>query len=137
MIPYRKAVYTNCGLKMDNIRYKVVKSVLPSTDRKEKDFRVRLAVDSMLLFTEVGYRFAGFMTAFMMAMSAFMIVFSIVVYATANPVEGWTTTILFLSVAFFGLFGILTIIIKYLNLLVDLVFKKKHYNFQSIEKLTK
>ena len=66
MIPYRKAVYTNCGLKMDNIRYKVVKSVLPSTDRKEKDFRVRLAVDSMLLFTEVGYRFAGFMTAFMM-----------------------------------------------------------------------
>lgn len=137
MIPYRKAVYTNCGLKMDNIRYKVVKSVLPSTDRKEKDFRVRLAVDSMLLFTEVGYRFAGFMTAFMMAMSAFMIVFSIVVYATANPVEGWTTTILFLSVAFLGLFGILTIIIKYLNLLVDLVFKKKHYNFQSIEKLTK
>ena len=52
-----------------------------------------------------------------------------------HPVEGWTTTILFLSVAFFGLFGILTIIIKYLQLLMDLVFKRKHYSFESVEKL--
>lgn len=37
---------------------------------------------------------------------------------------------------FFGLFGVLTIIIKYLQLLVDLVFKRKHYSFESIEKLT-
>ena len=42
-----------------------------------------------------------------------------------------------LSVAFFALFGILTVIIKYLQLLVDLVFKRKQYNFESIEKLTK
>ena len=61
----------------------------------------------------------------------------IVIFAMTNPVVGWTTTILFLSVAFFGLFGILTIIIKYLQLLVNLVFKRKHYSFEGIEKLTK
>ena len=77
------------------------------------------------------------MTVFMMVVSVFMVLYSVVVYLTANPVVGWTTTILFLSVAFFGLFGILTIIIKYLQLLVDLVFKRKQYSFENIEKLTK
>lgn len=74
---------------------------------------------------------------FMMLMTVFMIIYSVVVYLTSNPVAGWTTTILFLSVTFFGLFGILTIIIKYLQILVDLVFKRKRYSFESIEKLTK
>ena len=136
-IPYRKAVYANCGLKTDNIKYQVVNQVALSTDKKEKNFRSNLAVDSLILFTEMGYSFAKAMTILMMCMSVFMIVYSVVIYATANPVAGWTTTILFLSVAFFGLFGILTIVIKYLQLLVDLVFKRKQYSFESIEKLTK
>lgn len=136
-IPYRKAVYANCGLKMDNIKYKAVHNVPMSRDKKEQTFRTGLAVDSLILFTEMGYRFSRMMTALMIFVSLFMIVYSIVVYTTANPVAGWTTTILFLSVAFFGLFGILTIIIKYLQLLVNLVFKRKQYSFESIEKLTK
>ena len=136
-IPYRKAVYANCGLKTDNIRYRVVDQISRTTDKKERTFRSHLAVDSLILFTEMGYSFAKLMTILMMCMSIFMIAYSIIIYATSNPVAGWTTTILFLSVGFFGLFGILTIVIKYLQLLVDLVFKRKQYSFESIEKLTK
>lgn len=135
-IPYRKAAYANCGLKTANIKYGVIKESNAISDRKEKLFKTALAVDSLILFTEVGYSFSKLMTALMMLMSVFMIAYSVIIYATANPVEGWTTTILFLSVTFFGLFGILTIIIKYLQLLVDLVFKRKQYSFESIEKIT-
>ena len=92
---------------------------------------------SLIMFTGMGYRFSKAMTILMMAVSLFMVVYSVVIYLTSNPIEGWTTTILFLSVAFFGLFGILTVIIKYLQLIIDLVFKRKHYSFESIEKLTK
>lgn len=136
-VPYRKAVYANCGLKTDNIRYAVKGTGAKTNDKKENKYRSGLAVDSLILFTEMGYSFAKMMTAIMMLMSVFMIIYSIVIYTTAHPVAGWTTTILFLSVAFFGLFGILTIIIKYLQLLVDLVIKTKQYSFESIEKLTK
>lgn len=136
-IPYRKAVYANCGLKIDNIKYDVKPINYNENDRKEMNYRSGLAVDSLILFTGMGYSFSRMMTIVMMLVSIFMVVYSIVIYAAANPVAGWTTTILFLSVAFLGLFGILTIVIKYLQLLVDLVFKKKHYNFESIEKLTK
>lgn len=135
--PYRKALYANCGLKTDCIRYEVTGEWSKARDRKEQRYRMDLAADALILFTEVGYRFSMTMTVVMMLMSIFMTVYSLVTYFVIHPVEGWTTTILFLSVAFFGLFGILTIIVKYLQLLVDMVFKRKHYSFESIEKLTK
>ncbi len=138
-VPYRKAVYASCGLKTSLIVYKSIAETkdIEKTDKKEKKYKTHLAVDSLILFTDVGYRFSIAMTELMMFMSIFMIGYSIITYLIAHPVAGWTTTILFLSVVFFGLFGILTVIIKYLQLLVELVFRRKHYTFESIQKLTK
>lgn len=134
---YRKALYANCGLKTDNIRYPLIAKNRSRTDKKEKSYRSGLALDSLLLFTKVGYRFSMVMTFLMMFMSLLVVAYAVITYAMANPVAGWTTTILFLSFCFFGLFGILTIIIKYLQLILQLVFKRKQYSFESIEKLTK
>ena len=133
---YRKVIYSNSGLKTDNITYTIKKSV-NIIESKEKGYRSGLAVDSLIMFTDIGYKVSFLLTVLMMFVSVFMIVYSISVYFSGSPTEGWTTTILFLSFAFFGLFAILTIVIKYLQLLIDLVFKRKRYNFESIEKLTK
>lgn len=137
-VPYRKAVYANCGLKTENIRYAVCGACGETgKDRSEQRYRSGLAMDTLILFTEFGYRLSMSMTALMMMVTVFMAVYALVIYILSKPVEGWTTTILFLSFAFFGLFGILTIIVKYLQILVNLVFKRKRYSFESIEKLTK
>ncbi len=136
-VPYRKAIYASQGLKTDVVTYKLNDAGKLKKDKQERGYRFGLAVDSLILFTELGYRFSMAMTVFMMCLSAFMTAYSIVIFTTTNPVAGWTTTILFLSLAFFGLFGILTIVIKYLQLLVNLVLKRKHYSYEGIEKLTK
>ena len=106
-------------------------------DKREEKYRRDLAVDSLILFTEIGYRFSITMTIVMMLVAVLVAAYSVVIYLLSTPVAGWTTTIFFMAFAFFGLFGILTIIIKYLQILVDLVFKRKKYSFESIEKLTK
>lgn len=136
-IIYRKALYANCGLKTYNMKYTVKCGDDMRSDKRERNYRSGLAVDSLLLFTEVGYRFSMIMTMLMMVMSLFVLAYTVIAYFTIHPVAGWTTTILFLSVCFFGLFGILTVIVKYLQLIVDVAFKRKHYSFESIEKLTK
>lgn len=134
-IPYRKAVYANCGLKTLNLKYQVTEKTGNIQDKTENKYRMDLAVDTMILFTEFGYRFSVSMTVIMMCIAVLVAVYSAVIYIFSTPVAGWTTTIFFMSFAFFGLFGILTIIIKYLQILVNLVFKRKHYSFESIEKL--
>lgn len=136
-IPYRKAIYAGSGLKTDNLKYEVKTVRQDKADPRENRYRASLAVDTLILFTELGYRFSFWMTSAMMLISVFMIFYTLIVYFIGHPIEGWTTTVMFLSVAFLGLFGILTIIVKYLQIIVDMVFKRKHYNYESIEKLTK
>ena len=136
-IPYRKAIYAGSGLKTANLKYDAKTDGRNNVDSKEKRYRSSLAVDILILFTDFGYSFSFWMTSAMMLISVCMIIYTVIVYAIGHPIEGWTTTVLFLSVAFLGLFGILTIIVKYLQIIVDMVFKRKHYNFESIEKLTK
>lgn len=138
-IPYRKAVYANCGLKYESCYYHITgKTDIQAYERKnEKKERKGVAVDSLILFTDVAYKFSIFLTAAMMMVAVFAAVYALFIFMTGSPIEGWTTTILFLAFAFFGLFGILTIVIKYLSILVKLIFTKKEYTFESIERLTK
>lgn len=139
-VPYRKAVYANCGLKTDIMTYQPAQKehmFENKGNKKETKYRRRLAVDTLILFTEVGYRFSIVMTCMMILATLLMGIYSSVTYIVSVPKEGWTTTILFLSFAFFGLFAILTVIIKYLQIIVDLVFKRKRYSFEGIEKMTK
>ncbi len=134
-VPYRKAVYANCGLKTMNVKYPAMGGGQGKEDKAERKYRTELAVNSMILFTQLGYRFSVTMTVIMMLVAVFVAAYSAFVYLFSTPVAGWTTTIFFMSFAFFGLFGILTIIIQYLQILVDLVFRRKKYSFESIEKL--
>ena len=75
--------------------------------------------------------------SFMLALALAELVYTLVIFATGHPVAGWTTTMFVITVGFAGLFAVLTIIIKYLSLLVDLVFKKQNYLIESIEKIQK
>lgn len=136
-VPYRKAAYANCGLKTCNLRYPPRPASGRTGERTEERYRRRLAVDALIVFTEVGYRFSVTMTALMMLVAVLVAVYSVIIYLTSTPVAGWTTTILFLAFAFFGLFGILTIVVKYLQIIVNMLFKRKQYSFESIEKLSK
>ena len=136
-IPYRKAIYAGCGLKSANLKYDVVCTDSNQKDSKENRYRASLAVDTLILFTEVGYRFSFWMTSLMIFISVFMLVYTLVVFFIGHPIAGWTTTVLFMSVAFLGVFGIMTVIVKYLQIMVDMIFRRKNYIFESIEKLTK
>jgi hypothetical protein len=74
----------------------------------------------------------------MMLVAIFIALYAFYFYfIVGNTVAGWTTTILFLALSFFGLFAILTMMIKYLSILLGLVFKRQKYVIESIEKYNK
>ncbi len=101
-VPYRKAVYANCGLKTANIRYEAADTQNTKEDRAERKYRTDLAVNSIILFTELGYRFAVTMTVLMMAVAVLVALYSAVVYLFSTPVAGWTTTIFLCRLPFLG-----------------------------------
>lgn len=136
-IPYRKAVYANCGLKCKNLAYEAKKDVEKIYSGNQKKYREELAVESLILHTNVAYKVSSVLTCAMMAVTLFALIYTVVVFLTGNPVAGWTTMMLILSFGFLGMFAILSIIIRYLTIILDLNFKKQQIVFESIEKISK
>ena len=134
-IPYRKALYANCGLKIYNLNYKPKKKIKRKFNKQAKRNRKDIAINSLILFTNIGYKFSIIMSLIMIIATIFVTFYTIAIFISGNPVQGWTTTMLFLSFAFFGLFTIMTIIIKYLDILLELIFKKNNYIIEGIYKL--
>ena len=99
-VPYRKAVYANCGLHSDVIKYEPLKNIDVKRSKQEIAYRERLAIDAMLLFTDFGYRLTISLTKAMMCLTALAGIYAILTYLMGSPAEGWTTTMGFLSFAF-------------------------------------
>lgn len=130
-IPFRKAAYANSGLDFWAISYTPVAKV----PRKHRPDNMGIAVNSLVLFTDIAYRITVGLSLLMLCLSAGIAAYALVYKFFENPVEGWATTVIFLSLGFSGLFVILAMVLKYLQLLVRLNFKKKEFLFESIQKL--
>lgn len=132
---FRKALYANCGLQEYNLYYDGNKSKTQGTVFSEE--RVSTAIDAMLLFTKIGYKISIGLTIFMSVFSMLVLIYTITVYSMGQTIAGWTPIMLFMSFSFLGLFIVITIIIKYMDLLINLNFKKRDYIIESMEKITK
>jgi polyisoprenyl-phosphate glycosyltransferase len=134
-IPYRKAIYANSGLKMDTLVFEPTKS----GRKKKPDFQDRYdtAFDALILFTNLAYKITLTLTLVMMAVTLGGVIYTIVIYVLGIPVAGYTTTMLVITAGFFGVFGVLAVMIKYLSVLVRLVFNKQKYIIESVERVSK
>ena len=99
--------------------------------------RFRLALDSLALYTDAGFRASMGITLCMLVLALAELLYTLVIFFTGHPVAGWTTTMFVITVGFAGLFAVLTIVVKYLSLLLDLTFQQQKYLVESIEKLQK
>ena len=129
-LPYRKAAYAASGLKMTDLTF------AGRLDEKTPG-RFNLAVDSLALSPDAGFKASMGVTRCMLARALAELLYTLIVFFTGKPVAGWTTTMFVLTLGFAGLFAVLTIVVKYLSLLLELTFKKQKYLVESIEKLQK
>lgn len=132
-MPYRKAAYAASGLKM--------KALLYTGRRGQRGEKMRLskAVNSLALYTNVAYKVSLAISVLMLLLMLAALVYVVVLFALRGPgglQSGWTTTMLLLTGGFFGVFLMLAFVLKYLSLLVELVFKKQKYLVESVEKIS-
>ena len=137
-IPYRKAVYMNCGLKSSTIYYDSRDVNVRIKNKTVVAERTSLALDSFIYFTNVLERISaiicGLFLIFTVGMGFYLIGN---IFNGTKPVEGWLSTMGFLALGFFGVFALLTIILKYLSVMLNLIFRHQRYLVSDIEKVVK
>lgn len=132
-IPFRKAIYLASGLSMSHIEFEpngYWEETLADSGQMEK------ASDSLVLFTNIGYVLASFASVIMFfAMFGFGIYTVVSYLGVERPVEGWAPIMGLVSLGFCGMFVLMAIGFKYLDVLVRLEFNRQKYVISSIEKL--
>lgn len=131
---YRKSAYANCGLKSNVIFYDSLKEI-PHTLNEERSKQWETAVDALILYTDIAYKFSMSFAIVMILFTLMSGIYTGYMYMIGNSIKGWTTTMLLLSFGFFAVISILTILIKYTSLILKVVFHKQKYILESIEKL--
>ena len=129
-LAYRKAAYAASGLACATLCFE-------GKAPRRAEARLDKAMDSLALYTDAGYKLSLGISIAMLALTLLALLYTVAVFCIGQPIAGWTTTMLLLSAGLSGLFFILTIAVKYLNLLVRLTFKKQNYLIEGVEKLQK
>lgn len=134
-IRYRKAVYYNIGLKTHIHKYCPNKSIALKGQLNTKG-RLSQALNYLMIFTDIVPKISIFMAIIMLLFSIGVFCYTVFIYiAYDRVVEGWTTTMLFLSVCFTGFFSLFAIVIKFVSLILNLQNTKQTYTFESVEKI--
>ena len=131
---YSKAVYASAGLRIAEVNYE------PRMEKTghllEESDRGGMAINALVIFTNVAYKVS---LAFTCLMALFMVVaalYTVIVYVGHNkPVEGWAPIMGLMSLGFFAVFAVLSVIIKYADVILNLVFMRQRYLVASVEKL--
>lgn len=129
---YRKILYKKTGFP----HAEIISSKVNSVSTKKISEKLSLAFNIVISFTRFGSIIPLFLASFFGLISLIIGIYAIYAYLTFKHImEGWTTTMLFLSFGFFGLFVMLSILIRYLDLILDEVKDKPKFVIKDIEKI--
>lgn len=133
-ISYRKIIYRIVGLPFSSI---VIKSSKTYRSRLNFQQRWQLAADIIFVFTNLGLR-ASMVLSVLFTLISIVLGFYVLWQFGTNPnlVEGWTTTMSFLSLGFTGVFLLLTILIKYISLILGEITTLPEYSIGAIRKMS-
>jgi len=130
---YRKILYKSSGFPSSTLHFKPVKRIKSSRTLSEK---VSFATETLLAFSDIGLKFTLWLSILFFVGSVFIGIYAISIYFTDKSVAlGWTTIMLFLSFSFSGIFLILTILGKYLMMILGESKKGPVYVVQSIRRI--
>ena len=133
-IPYRKAMYINSGLKIATIEFKKINQQKNIAGKSY--LRTKTAIDTLIIYTNLAFSISVSISLMLFFCTLSIIIYTLFIYLGKHkPIEGWTTIMLLLSGGFSGLFLLIAIMIKYLSLILEIVFKKKSYIQEKIEKI--
>jgi len=134
---YRKALYKYSGYLYSFVEYEA-DGVSIATNKKTFFQRLSLAVMILFSFSDVGLKISIFFSIFFLLISVLIGAYSLFVYFYFNfVVQGWTTTMLFLSFSFSGIFFVLVILGKYLTMIMEHLQNRPDYFVSSIDRLNK
>ena len=133
-VNYRKASYHYSGLPTKHLFYKPNHKI--SYNQLSFSTKFNLGYEIMIRYSHIASTISIGLSMLFFVFSLLMIGFVVGSYIIVqNIASGWTTSMMFLTISFSGLFLVLSMILKYLDMLLRDKTISKTYVYDSIEQL--
>ena len=132
----RDILYGFTGFPRKNITYTPV----PDKKVKNRHFREKLsiAIETIISYSNIGPNLSIIIAAVFLIFSLLLSIYALIVFFTwKEVVPGWTSTALFLSIGFTGIFLVLGIQGRYISSLLIDVKQRPRYIVRSIDRYKK
>lgn len=134
---YRKALYHYSGFKTYVHTYESISNEKYKSNLSLKE-KIQLGSDVLVNFSDIGMRIALNISIFFIIITLFALGYTLYSYFTLDNIQlGWTTTMLFLSGSFSGVFLILAVLAKYMTVIINEIKDKPNYVFKSVNRPNK
>ena len=128
----------NCGLSVAELQYTSMLADGHITKHSNQNERAGLAIDSFIYFTNVMERISLVISAVFLFIAVVVVCYVLWSFFMDEQLEsGWVSVMGFLSIGFMGIFGLLTIVLKYLSVIVNLIFRQQRYLIEDVDKISK
>ncbi|WP_028595323.1 glycosyltransferase [Paenibacillus assamensis] len=132
-VRYRKALYEYTGYSKAVLHYEADKSV-PADKKKLNRENISLAIDVLVSFSNAGLKLAHYLSILFFTFSMLMGGYTIYSYLfNESIVQGWTTTMIFVSFGFAGLFFIVGLLGEYISRILIETQNRPFYTTKSVE----
>lgn len=130
---FRKILYVLSGYEYKTKEEESIQILSDSNDQN----RLELAMDILMSFSKFGTSVSRYLAIFFLISSLGVGLYSIIVRYLGFPVsEGWTTIMMYLTFGFSGIFAILGIVSRTLQLILQEVQAGDPYSIKDIKKLS-
>jgi len=132
---YRGIQYRFSGFPGRTIEY------VPASGRAVKGHKrlgekIRLALDVAVSYSNIGMNISAIFSSLFMALSLALSIYALLAYfILRGVVPGWTTTVIFMSLCFSGVFFVLGLQGKYISSIVSDIKKRPAYVVRSMDKV--
>jgi len=134
-IRYRKLLYKLSGYPSASVEYEPASGPAAHHGRSLRS-DIALALNVLTSYSDLGLRIAALLSFVFFAFSCGGGLYAILIYIfKQSVVTGWTTTMLFLSFGFSGMFFVMGFLLKYLSMILQEVQNKPLYRVTSVERV--
>lgn len=133
-LSFRKGVYAEGGLKRYYLEDPTLK-IYGKKDNKSVDDNIQLGIRALMIFTNIMQKISTLVCGAFLIATLVISGYIVYIFLMQKPVEGWTPIMMYLSIGFLGIFVILALILKFLSVVLDIVYKNETHNIESIWKV--
>jgi len=132
---HRGILYQWSGFPKKTISYE--RSISGTSTKSPLREKIRLALDVIVSYSNVGTDLSVILAAFFFLLSGLLGLYALIMYfSPQSVVPGWTTTMLFMSICFSGIFIVLGLQGRYISSILLEIKRRPTYTVRSIERFT-